>query len=133
MSLTLQKDVARRLQRASGHRGPVASALFGHSVRLLDAAEELELTTTEPTDEESLEAALGCIAPAVESLATATLQLSLVARDLVADAGADGTPGRTTSSREAPVDHVTRLLFAASQNLRIAAEASAQARGSLVT
>lgn len=39
MSLALQRDRARRLQRGCAWHGPSASALFGRAVRLLDVAQ----------------------------------------------------------------------------------------------
>jgi hypothetical protein len=38
MSLTLQNDVARRLRRGGSRQATTASALFGRSCRLLEAA-----------------------------------------------------------------------------------------------
>jgi hypothetical protein len=131
MSLTLQKDVARRLQRASGRRGHPSSALFGRSVRLLDAAEDLAYTATEPADARVLDASLGCMAPALEALAVATLQLGVVARGVLGDDEADRDPPDSAADDSQPARQATRLLFAASQNLRIAAEASKQAQGSI--
>jgi hypothetical protein len=127
MSLTLRKDAARRLQHASGRRGHPSSALFGRSVRLLDAAEDLAYTATEPFDARALGASLGSVAPALEALSVATLQLGVVARGLVGD-GADRDRPDSAPGDSQPARQATQLLFAASQNLRIAAEALKQAQ-----
>jgi hypothetical protein len=131
MSLTLRKDVARRLHRPSGRRGHPSSALFGRSVQLLDAAEDLAYTATEPADARALDASLDCMAPALEALATATLQLGLVARGLVGDDEAERGRRDPAAGNSQPARQATRLLFAASQNLRIAAQAAKQAQGSI--
>ena len=130
MSLALPHEVARRLQHRQARNGPAASALFGRSVRLLEAADELERTAHEPTDEDALVESLGCLTAVFDGLSTATLQLGLVARARMNGRADDehGTAGESEEARDA----VTSMLFAASQNLRIAAETSKQAKRCLL-
>jgi hypothetical protein len=130
VSLTLQNHVTRRLRRGTGHTGPPASALFGRSVRLLDAADDLARSAgkqakTGDGNTEDVATALAGLTSAFDALANTSLQLSLLARRLTAD----GPPVGGGPSSAEDVEQVTRLLFAAGQNVRIAARASEQALG----
>jgi hypothetical protein len=125
MSLQLQNEAARRLARRSSHRGPAASALFGRSVRLLDAAEDLTRVTPRRVNRDAFVSAVGSMSAALEALATAVLELSLTARRASED-GANAPEGEISEG-----EHATRLLYAASQNLRMAAEATKLAQRSL--
>jgi hypothetical protein len=133
MGLIRQHNLERRLRcvdsRRSGKRA--ASAVAERSLQLLDAAQELERATgnrVEVLAHGGAVTAIERMGPTLEALATANLMLSLLVRDLPrADprvpAGDDiAEPPDPTGGEE--MDRATRLLFGASQNLRIAAEAS---------
>ena len=131
MSLAVPNEAARRLRHGHAHRGPAASALFGRSVRLLDAADELERTAHESTDEDVLLESLGCLTAVLEAMATATLQLGLVARGVVKGHNHTEHARAPADGGDAP-DAIASMLFGASQNLRIAAETARQAHRSLL-
>jgi hypothetical protein len=133
MGLNRQRNLESRLRcvdtRRSGRR--TASALSGRSFRLLDAAHELERATGNRDEVLAGGGAVTAIeqmGPALEAVANANLQLSLLVRELVRpqprvrsqDEMAE--PYESTGGDE--VERATRLMFGASQNLRIAAEAS---------
>jgi hypothetical protein len=106
-----------------------ASALFGRSCRLLDAAQGLEREAGGQRgggDDDGAVAAIEHMAPTLEAIANASLLLSLMARELLRQG--QGDPARAArpldGDRNGDGDHVTRLLYGASQNIRIAAEAS---------
>lgn len=133
MSLTRQHQLDRRLRSPfSRSERLTSSALFGHSCQLLDAAQGLERESgrqRDGDDDDGTVAAIECMAPTLEAIANASLLLSLLTRQLGTGAP-DGTledGAALDAAREEPVDHATRLLFSASQNIRIAAEASRQA------
>jgi hypothetical protein len=110
---------------------PESSWRTGVPLRLLDAAEELAHSTREPRDSGELRAALGGLTAALESLANTSLQLSLATRSLGDGDGADGRPMGRPGGPEPQVELVMRLLFAVSQNLRLARQISEQARAAL--
>ncbi|MGH2967134.1 MAG: hypothetical protein ACRDMH_17385 [Solirubrobacterales bacterium] len=133
MSLIRQRNSERRLgcvdTRRSGRR--TASVLSERTCRLLDAAQELERATGKQYEVRADSGAVTAIeqmGPALEAVANANLLLSLQVRELVIpeprvrsqDEMAE--PSEPTGGDE--VDRATRLLFGASQNIRIAAEAS---------
>jgi hypothetical protein len=133
MSLIRQHGLERRLRcvdaRRSGRR--TASALAGRSLQLLDAAQELERSSgnrVEVLAHGGAESAIERMGPTLEALANANLMLSLLVRELpgpeprVRSQDEMADPSEPTGGDEA--DRATRLLFGASQNLRIAAEAS---------
>jgi hypothetical protein len=133
MSLIRQRNRERRLRcvdtRPSRRR--TASALAGPSLQLLNAAQELERASgnrVEVLAHGGAESAIERMGPTLEALANANLMLSLLVRELpslqprVRSQDAMTEPSEPTDGDEA--DRATRLLFGASQNLRIAAEAS---------
>jgi hypothetical protein len=130
MSLIRQRNLERRLRcidtRRSGRR--TASALAERSVQLLDAAQELERATgnrIEVLAHGGPVIAIERMGPTLEALANANLMLSLLVRELPGPerrVPSHGEMAEPTDGDE--VDRATRLLFGASQNLRIAAEAS---------
>lgn len=133
MGLTRQHQLDRRLRSPfSRSERLTSSAIFGHSCQLLDAAQGLERESGrqgDADDDAGTVAAIECMAPTLEAIANATLLLSLLTRQLgsrVSDAAPDDYTG-LDGARDDPADHATRLLFGASQNIRIAAEASRQA------
>lgn len=119
MTLVDQQQLDRRLAVFSRSDRVTASALFGRSCQLLDAAQDLEREAGRQRDTrddaQGTMAAIDTMAPTLEAVANASLLLSLVARDLLTNGQEDG---------DEDSDRVTRLLFGASQNVRIAAEAS---------
>jgi hypothetical protein len=133
MSLIRQRNLERRLSCVdtprSGRR--TASPLSRRSLRLLDAAQELERATGSLREGLAYGEAVTAIeqmGPALEAVANANLLLSLKMRELV---GAEPRvssqdemvePSEPTGGEEAY--RAARLLFGASQNIRIAAEAS---------
>jgi hypothetical protein len=133
MSLIRQRNLERRLRcvdtRRSGKR--TASALSGRSLRLLDAAQELERATGSRREVLAYGEAVTAIermGPALEAVANANLLLSLQVRELVGPeppvASQDDMAEPSELAGGDEVDRATRLLFGASQNIRIAAEAS---------
>ncbi len=130
MSLTLQHQVDRRLRSPFSRSERVtASALFGRSCQLLDAAQDLEREAARQSpaaDDGGTVAAIECMAPTLEAIANASLLLSLLARELLKGHAAHAIrdAGLRAGARGEDTDHATRLLFGASQNIRIAAEAS---------
>jgi len=133
MSLIRQRNVERRLRcvDARPSRRRTASALADRSHQLLDAAQELERASgnrVEVLAHGGAESAIERIGPTLEALAAANLMLSLLVRELpglhprVRSQDEMTEPSAPTGDDEA--DRATRLLFATSQNLRIAAEAS---------
>jgi hypothetical protein len=130
MSLDHQKQLDRRLRSVfSRSQGPSASALFGRSCRLLNAAHDLEREAgreRDSNDHDGAVAAIESMAPTLEAIANASLLLSLLARELASrapdNANENGAP--RFGARGDDSDHPTRLLFGASQNIRIAAEAA---------
>jgi hypothetical protein len=133
MSLTHQHQLDRRLRSPfSRSERLTSSAIFGHSCQLLDAAEGLERESgrqRDADDDYGTVAAIECMAPTLEAIAHATLLLSLLTRELESRvlAGTPDDQAALDGARDDPADHATRLLFSASQNIRIAAEASRQA------
>jgi hypothetical protein len=126
VTLIDQQQLDRRLAIFSRSERVTASALFGRSCQLLDAAQNLEREAGHQRDTrddaQGTTAAIDAMAPTLEAIANASLLLSLVARDLL-------TGTREEAGEES--DHVTRLLFGASQNVRIAAEAGRLAAAAL--
>jgi hypothetical protein len=133
MSLIRQRNLERRLRcvdpRRSGKRS--ASAVADRSLQLLDAAQELERATgsrVEVLAHGGAVTAIERMGPTLEALATANLMLSLLVRELprpeppVSSQDEITEPSDPTGGDE--IERATRLLFGASQNLRIAAEAS---------
>ena len=127
MTVTTLQRHSRRLGPAFSRDGrPAASALFRRSSQLLNAAQELEREAGKRrvAEERGAGLALGetveCMAPTLQAVANASLLLSLLARDLVSS----GSEGSAHVGAGGDADHATRLLFGASQNIRIAAEAS---------
>jgi hypothetical protein len=133
MSLIRQRNLERRLRCVKTQRNAkrTASALSRRSFRLLDAAQELERATGNRDEVLAGGGAVTAIeqmGPALEVLANANLSLSLLVHELV------GTEPRVpsqddTAEASEPIggdeaERATRLLFGASQNIRIAAEAS---------
>lgn len=119
MTLVDQHQLDRRLAVFSRSERVTASALFGRSCQLLDAAQDLEREAGRQRetrdDADGTMAAIETMGPTLEAIANGSLLLSLVARDLLTESDDEAGEGS---------DHVTRLLFGASQNIRIAAEAS---------
>lgn len=104
-----------------------SSALFGRSCQLLDAAQGLERESGRHRDDgDGTVAAIEHMAPTLEAIANASLLLSLLARELQTRRpdGTDGDRAALDDARADEADHATRLLFGASQNIRIAAEAA---------
>jgi hypothetical protein len=130
MSLTRQHQLDRRLRsRFSRSERLTSSAIFGHSCQLLDAAQDLERESGRQRaagGDDGTVAAIECMAPTLEAIANASLLLSLLTRQLESHASNGTLPehGARDGARDDPADHATRLLFGASQNIRIAAEAS---------
>jgi hypothetical protein len=133
MSLIRQRNLERRLRCVDTppSRRRTASALAERSLQLLDAAQELERASgnrVEVLAHGGAESAIERMGPTLEALANANLMLSLLVRELpgpqprVRSQDAMSEPSEASGGREA--DRATRLLFGASQNLRIAAEAS---------
>jgi hypothetical protein len=133
MSLIRQRNLERRARCVDARRSgrSVPSALSGHSLRLLDAAHELERALGSRREVPAEGAALAAIeqmGPALEAVANANLLLSLLVHESVGPQpevlSRDGMaePSEPTGGDE--VERATRLLFGASQNIRIAAEAS---------
>jgi len=133
MSLIRQRNLERRLRcvdtRPSRRR--TASALTEQSLQLLDAAQELERASgnrVEVLAHGGAESAIERMGPTLEALANANLMLSLLVRAFprpdsrVRSQDESTQPSDPTGGDE--IDRATRLLFGASQNLRIAAEAS---------
>jgi hypothetical protein len=133
MSLIRQRNLERRLRcvdtRPSRRR--TASALAERSRQVLDAAQELERASgnrVEVLAHGGAESAIERMGPTLEALANANLMLSLLVRELpglhprVRSQDAMTEPSEPIGGGEA--DRATHLLFGASQNLRIAAEAS---------
>jgi hypothetical protein len=133
MSLSRQRNLERRLRcvdtRGNGRR--TASPLSGRSLQLRDAAQELERATGNRDEVLAGSGAVTAIeqmGPALEAVANANLSLSLLVRELVSPEPRV-RPQDDTAERSEPIDgdeaeQATRLLFGASQNIRIAAEAS---------
>lgn len=133
MSLARQHQLDRRLRSPFSRSERVtSSAIFGDSCRLLDAAQDLEREAgrqRDADDDDGTVAAIESMAPTLEAIANASLLLSLLSRQL-ANRDSDGTlddHGVLDEGGDHPADRATRLLFSASQNIRIAAEASRQA------
>jgi hypothetical protein len=130
MSLDHQKQLDRRLRSVfSRSQRPTASALFGRSCRLLDAAQDLEreaVRERDSNDHDGAVAAIESMTPTLESIANASLLLSLIAHELASQApeSAIENGARGSGTRCDDADRPTRLLFGASQNIRIAAEAT---------
>jgi hypothetical protein len=133
MNLIRQRNLERRLRCVDSRRSRKrsASAVADQSLQLLDAAQELERATgnrVEVLAHGGAVTAIERMGPTLEALATANLMLSLLVRDLpradprVASQDEITEPSDPTDGDE--IDRATRLLFGASQNLRIAAEAS---------
>jgi hypothetical protein len=133
MSLTRQHNLSRRLRRVNTQRSArrTASRLSGRSLQLRDAAQELERATGSRREVLAYGEAVTAIermGPALEAVANANLLLSLQVRELVgpeprvASQDEMAEPSEFAGGEE--VDRATRLLFGASQNIRIAAEAS---------
>jgi len=124
MSLTRQHQLDRRLRSVFSRSDRLtSSALFGRSCQLLDAAQGLERESgrqRDAGDDDGTVAAIECMAPTLEAIANASLLLSLVARELQSR----GPDGAIRDRGHDDGDHATRLLFGASQNIRIAAEAA---------
>jgi hypothetical protein len=133
MSLIRRRNLERRLRcvdtRRSGRR--TRSPLSGRSFSLLDAAQDLERATGNRDEVLAGGGAVTAIeqmGPALQAVANANLMLSLLVHELVGpeprvhsqDETAD--PIEPTGGDEA--ERATRLLFGASQNIRIAAETS---------
>jgi hypothetical protein len=130
MSLVHQNELDRRLRSVFSRNDRLtASALFGRSCQLLDAAQGLERESGRKRDGEDNDgtvAAIECMAPTLEAIANASLLLSLLARELQRRSP-DSTLGdrrALNGARDDGANHATRLLFGASQNIRIAAEAA---------
>jgi hypothetical protein len=133
MSLTRQHELDRRLRPVFSRGERLrSSALFGHSCQLLDAAQGLERESgrqRDAGDDDGTVAAIEYMAPTLEAIANASLLLSLLTRQLQSRRP-DGTlrdPATLDGAPDEGADRATRLLFGASQNIRIAAEASRQA------
>jgi hypothetical protein len=133
MSLIRQRNLERRLRCVENPRSGrrTASPLSGRSLRLLDAAQELERATGSRRVALAYGEAVTAIeqmGPALEAVANANLLLSLQARELVGAEprvpSQDGMAEPSEPTGGDGVDRATRLLFGASQNIRIAAEAS---------
>lgn len=130
MSLIRQRNLERRLRCIDTQRSArrTASALSGWSLQLRDAAQELERATGNRDELLAGDGAVTAIeqmGPTLEAVANANLSLSLLVHELV-----DPQPRvrsqdeMAETTTEAEAERATRLLFAASQNIRIAAEAS---------
>ena len=133
MNLIRQRNLERRLRHVDSRRSRrrSASAVTDQSLQLLDAAQELERATGNRVDVLAHGGAVTAIermGPTLEALTTANLMLSLLVRDLPRPDPPARSQDEITKSSEATdgdeVERATRLLFGASQNLRIAAEAS---------
>ncbi len=133
MNLIRQSDRERRLRcvdsRPSGKRSP--SAIANRSLQLLDAAQELERATgnrVEVLAHGGAVTAIERMGPTLEALATANLMLSLLVLELPDQEPRVRSHDESAAPPEHPggdeIEEATRLLFGASQNLRIAAEAS---------
>ena len=133
MSLIRQRNLERRLRCVDAQRSArrTTSPLSGRSLQLRDAAQELERATGNREEVLAGDGAVTAIeqmGQALEALANANLLLSLLVRELVAPEprvrSQDDTaePSETIGGDQA--ERATRLLFGASQNIRIAAEAS---------
>jgi hypothetical protein len=129
MSLMKQRNLERRLRCVDSRRTGrlAAGALFGPSCRLLDAAQELERATGRRSDVLGVSgavAAVECMGPTLEAVATANLQLSLLASELVEKRSRDDMAGPGERTGDPDTERAMALLFGASQNMRIAAEAA---------
>jgi hypothetical protein len=133
MSLIRQHNLDRRLRcvDARPSRRRTASALAERSLQLLDAAQELERASgnrVEVLAHGGAESAIERMGPTLEALANANLMLSLLASELPGSQPRGRSKGQLTEALEPAgedkADRAIRLLFGASQNLRIAAEAS---------
>jgi hypothetical protein len=133
MSLTRQHELDRRLRPVFSRGARLrSSALFGHSCQLLAAAQGLERESGRQRaagDDDGTVAAIECMAPTLDAIANASLLLSLLARQLQSGRPDDTPrgPAPPDGARDEDADRATRLLFGASQNIRIAAAASRQA------
>jgi hypothetical protein len=130
MSLIRQRNLERRLRCVDTQRSArrAASPLSGQSLQLRDAAQELERATG---NRDKVIAGGGAVpaieqmGPVLEAIANASLSLSLLVRELVGPA----PRARSRDEMAEPTagdqaERATRLLFGASQSIRIAAEAS---------
>ena len=133
MSLNQQHNLERRLRcvdsRPSGRRS--SSAVADRSLQLLDAAQELERATgnrVEVLAHGGAVTAIERMGPTLEALATANLMLSLLVLELPDQEPRVRSHDESAEPPEYPggddIEEATRLLFGASQNLRIAAEAA---------
>ena len=130
MSLIRQRNLERRLRCIDTQRSArrTASALSGRSLQLRDAAQELERATGNRDELLAGDGAVTAIeqmGPALEAVANANLSLSLLVHELVdLQPRVRSQDERAETTTEDEAERATRLLFAASQNIRIAAEAS---------
>lgn len=119
--LARQSEIAERLRIARGwHPSAVAERrLLEVSHRALDSARELERASAAPGGARATAAVTGALAGTFEALANSVLAIRAAAiAELGPDAQADGA--------ESELDALAQLLFAVDQNLRFAAEATAQ-------
>ena len=126
MSLMARQGRIQRRRALAGEWRSGAAAdraeneLFDASFELAEKARQLELAAGQVASAPATAAALGCMTSALEAQATALLKMrSLVVHEL--SAGAD-----TDAATEA--QELGRLLYAISQNLRFATQASDLAR-----
>jgi len=133
MSLIRQRNLERRQQCVEAQRGQgrTGNALSARSLEFLAAAEELERATGDRGDalaDGGAETAIEEMGPALDAIANANLMLSLLVRELATPEPRGRSQDEIANPPEPPgedaVERATRLLFGASQNLRIAAEAS---------
>jgi hypothetical protein len=133
MSLIRQRNLERRLRCVDSRAGRrrTASTLAGRSLQLLDAAQELERASANRVEvlaHGGAELTIERMGPTLEALANANLMLSLLASELPAGRPRGRPRDEMTEAFEPPgedeAERAIRLLFGASQNLRIAAEAS---------
>lgn len=104
MSLVKQRNLERRLRCVESRRTRrlAAGALFGPSCRLLDAAQELERDQAGERwalGVSGAMAAIECMGPTLEAVATANLQLSLLANELAENRPRDDMAGARRADR----------------------------------
>src|SRR3954452_2270136 len=132
MSLIRQRNRERRVHcvdtRRKGRRK--GGALDGSSLRFFEAAQELERAAgreRQALPDSGAVTAIEQMGPALDAIANANLLLSIMVHELVSEARIR-RPDEIAEPSElvggGDLKRATRLLFGASQNVRIAAEAS---------
>ena len=121
--LSRQAELCERVRLAEGWHpsGAAEGRLFDVTCQVLSAARELERTTAAPGAAAATPAVVGALNAAFEALANAVLGIRAGA---IAELQAQAQDGGKLDELEA----LGRLLFAADQNLRFAADASARSR-----